>query len=356
MSKTLLKPLVIGDLTVPIPIIQAGMGVQVAKSELAGAVGRANAVGCISTVGIGTLEGHLNNYIEESNKRLDWQLKNARKLAPGGVLAVNIMMALSNYDEIVKVCVRNKVDMIITGAGLPLSLPGLTKGSGIKLIPVISSGRSLAILLKAWHRRYRKMPDAVIVEGPLCGGHLAFTRDQISHPQSVSIQKLFADVKEVLAPYEAEYQMKIPVLGAENIATAKDVMNMLALGFDGVQIGTRFILTEESGIAPKSKEVYRKAKDSDVTVIQSPLGMPLRVLNTGLVPRILNNEKIPFKCPFRCLRACEAGKVKFCLANALVNTLFGDTENAVFMVGSAIGRINDIIPAEEFFVPFRKML
>ena len=332
------------------------MGVQVAKAELAGAVSKAGGIGCISSVGLGTLEGSLDNYFEETSKNLAIEIRKAREIAPEGILSVNVMMALSNYDDIIKVCVEEKVDIIISGAGLPVSLPGLTEGSNIKIVPVVSSGRSLAILLKAWKRRYNQMPDGVVLEGPLCGGHMAFSWDQLDHTDEVSIDKLLLEVKEALAPYEAESGISVPIIGAENIATCDDIVAMLEMGFDGVQVGTRFICTEESGLDPKSKQVYVDATDDDVVTIQSPLGLPVKVLRTPFSERILKGEKIPFGCPFLCLRACKANKARFCLADALVDTLFGNTEKGLYMVGSAIGKINDIISVNEFLAPLQKMV
>jgi NAD(P)H-dependent flavin oxidoreductase YrpB (nitropropane dioxygenase family) len=332
------------------------MGVQVAKSDLAAAVAKTGAIGCISSVGLGTLEASLDNYILESNRKLTAEIRRARQLAPNRIIGVNAMCALFNYNEIVRVCVEEKVDIIMSGAGLPLSLPELTRGSDIKIIPIISSGRSLAVVLKAWHRRYQRMPDAVIIEGPLCGGHMGFSFDDLAHPERVSIESILADIRAVLVPYEAEYGRAIPVLGAEAIADAGDVLAMLAKGFDGVQVGTRFICTEESGLDPKSKDVFVKARDCDVRIIESPLGLPVKVLNTPLVQKLARHGKVEFGCPFLCLRACKAEKAHFCLADALVHTRFGNVEEGLYMTGSAIGRINDIIPAEEFFVPLRKLL
>ena len=352
----IMLPLKIGNLEVPMPVIQAGMGVQVAKSELAAAVARAGGIGCISSVGLGTIEASLNDYLADSRENLTKEIRNARRLAGGGVIGVNIMVALANYDDMVKVCVDEEVDVIVSGAGLPITLPQFTKGKNIKLIPVVSSGRAMKIILKSWHRRYQVMPDAVIVEGPLCGGHMAFTKEQVIHPELAPIQNILNDVKNSLAPYEAEYDKKIPVIGAENVVTAEDVLKKIEMGFDGVHVGTRFICTEESGIDRKSKEVYVKAGNEDIVVLHSPLGLPVKVLRTPLVEKLLNDEKIPFGCPFKCLRACEASKANFCIADALVNTLHGNVDEGLYMVGSGIGRIKDIIPAEEFFEPFKKLV
>jgi len=349
-------PLKIGDLEVPMPVIQAGMGVQVAKADLAAAVARAGGIGCISSVGLGSREASENDYIADSREHLVKEIQKAKALAPNGIIGVNVMVALSNYNDVIKTCVEQKVDVIVSGAGLPIPLPGLTKGSNIKLIPVVSSGRAMKVILKSWHRRYQVVPDAVIIEGPLCGGHMAFTEEQVLHPELAPIQNILNDVKTELASFEAEYGKKIPLLGAENVVTAKDVLIKLDMGFDGVHVGTRFICTEESGIDIKSKEVYVNAKDEDVVVLHSPLGLPVKVLRTPLVEKLIKGEKIPFGCPFRCLRACEAKEAKFCIADALLDTLDGNTEKGLYMVGSGIGRVNDIIPAEEFFEPLKKLV
>jgi len=349
-------PLKIGNLEVAMPVVQAGMGVQVAKSELAAAVARAGGVGCISSVGLGTFEASLNDYLADSRENLAKEIRNARRFANGGVIGVNVMVALANYNDIVNVCVQEKVDIIISGAGLPINLPELTKDSGIKLVPVVSSGRAMKLILKSWHRRYQVMPDAVVIEGPLCGGHMAFTKEQVVHPELAPIQDILRDVKEEIAPYEAEYGRKIPLLGAENVVNADDVLQKINMGFDGVHVGTRFICTDESGIDRKSKEVYAKAKAEDIVILHSPLGLPVKVLRTPLVDKLLKGEKIPFGCPFKCLRACEATEARFCIANALVKTMDGETDEGLFMVGSGIGRVNDIIPAEEFFEPLKKLV
>jgi len=331
-----------------VPVIQAGMGVQVATAPLAAAVAHSGGIGCISSVGLGSLEGSLSDYLNVSRRRLAEEIQAARRMAPEGVLAVNVMVALSNYDEIVGVCVAGKVDMIISGAGLPISLPGLTGESPVCLVPVISSGRAMNVILKTWHRRYHRIPDAVIVEGPLCGGHLGFSVEQIAHPETVTISRLLAEVRAVLAPFEAAYGRRVPVLGAEKLSTPDDVRAMLALGFDGVQVGTRFICTNESGIHPASKQVYVNATERDIVVIDSPLGLPVRVLRSPLVERLLRGEKIPFRCPFQCLRACDARAARFCIANALTATIFGPTDTALFMTGCGIGNVNDLIPAASF--------
>jgi nitronate monooxygenase len=301
------------------------------------------------------LEGSYAQYTQESSKHLALQIQAARRLAPQGVIAVNVMVALSNYDEIIGVCVREGVDLIISGAGLPISLPGLTGQSRTKLVPVISSGRALQVIMRTWHRRYQRIPDAVIVEGPLCGGHMGFSYEQLAAPETVPITAILRDVRAVLAPFEAEYGRRVPIIGAESLITTDDILAMLALGFDGVQVGTRFICTEEAGIAHASKEMYVRANNSDVLLIDSPMGMPVRVLRNQLTDRLGRGEKIPFRCPFQCLRACHAASVRFCIADAMVHNFFGNTDQGIYLTGPAVGRVKEIIPAEEFFVPLRRM-
>lgn len=336
-----------------IPVIQAGMGVQVATSTLAAAVMRTGAIGCISSVGLGTFEGSHADYLNDSTINLAKQIRKAREDAPNGILAVNVMVALSIYDAMVQVCIDEGVDIIISGAGLPLNLPDLTKDSSIAIVPVVSSARAMNVIMRTWHRRYQRIPDAVIVEGPLCGGHMAFTYEQVEHPETVPIHTIGEEVRAVLAPYEAEYEQTVPMIGAEGIVTCDDVEHMLGLGFDGVQIGTRFICTEEANIDIKSKQMYVNATEDDIVLMHSPLGMPVKVLRSPLVEKLLANEKVPFGCPFKCLRACDANTARFCIADALIHTHFGKTDEALYMTGSHVGRVNDIIPAEEFFEPLQ---
>ena len=239
---------------------------------------------------------------------------------------------------------------------MPLKLPELTNGSNIKLIPVVSSGRALKLILRTWHRRYQKLPDAVIIEGPLCGGHMGFSHEQLANVSKIKIADILKDVKLILDPYEAEYNVNIPVIGAEAVTCFDDVMHKIEMGFDGVQVGTRFICTEEANIDRKSKEVYLNAKSDDIIILNSPLGMPVKVLKTPLSEKLIQGKKVPFGCPFQCLRGCKAAKVNFCIADALFKTVDGDVEGGLFMTGSAVGKVNDIIPVEEFFVPFKKFL
>ena len=282
------------------PVIQAGMGVRIGMAELASAVIKNGGYGTIASVGIGDVERGKIRFVEECNENFALEIRKARELAQGAKpLGVNVMVALSNYEEIVRTAVAEGVDYIISGAGLPLPLPEYVGDAEIALIPVISSGRAFEVVVKTWLRKYNRKPDAVIIEGPKCGGHLGFTLDMIEHPETCSMDKLFAEVKEVATRYD----LHIPFIAAEEVASRADIEKFLKMGYDGVQIGTYFITTEEAGIARESKQVFVDAKPEDVVVIKSPVGLPVRVLKTPLVQRVLSGNRERFTCPYRCLRS-----------------------------------------------------
>ncbi len=329
------------------PVIQAGMGVRIGMAELASAVINNGGFGTIASVGIGDIERGKFRFVDECNENFALEIQKAKKLCNGRKpLGVNVMVALSNYEEIVRTAVAEKVDFIISGAGLPLPLPEYVGDADVALIPVISSGRAFEVVVKTWQRKYNRKPDAVIVEGPKCGGHLGFTLEMIEHPETCSMDLLLAEVKEVMGRYGLTH---IPVLAAEEVASRADIEKFLKMGFDGVQIGTYFITTEESGIAKESKQVFVDAKAEDVVVIKSPVGLPVRVLRTPLVQRVLTGGKEKFTCPYRCLRSCNPAKSLFCIAKALLATWRGDTENGLYMVGCNIEAVKKIYPVKEFF-------
>ncbi len=336
----------IRDLESRFPVIQAGMGVRVGGALLAATTAKLGGYGTIASVGLGDIEKSKTDFINESNRVLREEIAKARQLCVKGPIGVNIMVALSNYRELVEESVRSGADFIISGAGLPIPLPEYVGTSNVAIIPVVSGGRALQVLLSAWARRYARKPDAVIVEGPMNGGHLGFSMEQISDPQSCSIDKLLHEVKQVLKDMDCADK---PVIAAEMVASRADIERMISIGYDGVQVGTHFIASEEAGIDRKSKEVYVKASSKDVTVIKSPVGLPVRVLKTPLVERVISGNREKFTCPYRCLRTCNPGKVPFCIAKALLATWRGDTENGLYMSGCNVDAIKEVYPLEKFF-------
>ena len=329
------------------PVIQAGMGVRIGGAKLAAATARLGGFGTIASVGLGDIEKSKTDFINESNKVLRNELITAKKISEEkGPIGVNIMVALSNYKELVYESIRSGADFIISGAGLPLYLPEFTAEHDIALIPVISSARAARVLLETWKRRYQRTPDALIIEGPYNGGHLGFTPEQIENPQSCSIDKLYNEIKEILPEFACE---NIPLIAAEMVSSRQDIEKMLNIGFSGVQIGTYFIASEEAGIDRKSKELYVKASSKDIAVIKSPVGLPVRVLKTSLVERLLSGKKEKFSCPYRCLRTCNPAKAPFCIAKALLAVWSGDIENGLFMCGCNVDAITEIYPLGKFF-------
>jgi len=343
-----LQPLKIRNLTATYPVIQAGMGVRIGSAELAAAVVNAGGFGTISTVGLGDVNNtDITNYFAHCSEALAGLIRQAREASAGKkLLGINVMVALANYKEIVQTAVAEKVDFIISGAGLPLQLPEFVGDADIALIPVISSGRAFELVVKTWIRKYNRLPDAVIVEGPRCGGHLGFTMEQIEHPETCSLDKLLVEVKEVSLKYGMP---DLPTLAAGEVACRADIENFLRMGYDGVQIGTYFITAKEAGIADASKQVFINATNDDITIIKSPVGLPVRVIKTKLVQKVLSGERTPFTCPYRCLRSCNPAQSLFCIARALMATWSGDVDNGLFMCGCNLDSVKKIYPIQEFF-------
>ncbi len=337
----------IGNLESKYPVIQAGMGVRVGTAKLAAATIKSGGMGVIASVGLGEdFDRSLRVYEEESQKNLIKEIKAARELTGGkGPLGVNIMVVLTNYESMVKAAVDAGIDFIISGAGLPLRLPEYTKEE-IPLVPVVSSGRALELILRTWQRKYNRNPAAVIVEGPLCGGHLAFNREQLNEPEKYPLDLLYKETKEVLEKYSIG---DIPLLAAGAISEPGDVLAALKMGYQGVQIGTRFICTEESGLSENGKKLYVDSKSEDTAIISSPVGMPVRVIKSPLVQRILAGKREPFACPYKCLRSCDKNVVLVCIARALMYAWDGNIDKGLFMTGYDLDRVNDIIPIDKFF-------
>ncbi len=348
LSKVGLK---IKDFSSPFPVIQAGMGVRVGIGRLAGTVINEGGMGVIASVGLGDVRRSLGaNYKDESSSQLREEIRTARKITGGrGPLGVNVMVALTNYENLVRTAVDEGVEFVISGAGLPLRLPAYVDEK-TAIIPVISSKRALELVMKTWKKRYNRVPDAIIIEGPLCGGHMGFSEEQLKNPETCAIDILYNEIKAYLAGLGLS---DIPLIAAEGVVDKEDIERYLNMGFQGVQIGTRFICIEESGMDPVGKQVYVNAGEEDVVLIKSPVGLPVRVLKTPLVERVMAGNKEDFSCPYKCLITCDWRTVPFCIARALLAAREGDIDNGIFLVGQNVGRINDVISTKEFFDSLR---
>jgi len=336
----------IGSFSADIPLVQGGMGVRVSLASLASAVANEGGIGTISSMGLGDLEDSKQEYERISREALIREIRKARSMTDGHI-AVNFMGVLSNVNDLVKTAVREGVDMIAYGAGLPTKLPALVDDSGVNLVPIISSARVAEFILRTWDKRYERTADGLILEGPLAGGHLGFSVEQLEHIENYSLEKLLPEVMEAIKPYEDKYGKKIPIITAGGIYNGKDIARMLSLGASGVQMGTRFVCTEECDVSQQFKQAYLDVKEEDIIIIKSPVGMPGRAINNRFLKNLEVKGKLKIKCPYRCLTACKVDKARYCIAQALVNSYFGDVDHGLIFCGQNAYRINKIVTVKE---------
>jgi nitronate monooxygenase len=344
-----MKSLKIGNLSIAIPVIQGGMGVGISLSGLASAVANEGGVGVISSAGLGLLYKNLSmNYLEASIYGLKEEIRKAREKTLG-VIGVNIMVAMTNFVDMVKTAISEKADMIIAGAGLPLDLPlFLRKDSNTKLVPIVSSARAVRIICEKWKSKYDYMPDAVVVEGPKAGGHLGFKADQIGDT-NYSLEKLVPEIVNELKTFEEKYKRKIPVFAAGGIYTGGDIRNIMKLGAAGVQMGTRFVTTNECDASEGFKQAYIDAREEDVKIIKSPVGLPGRAIFSSFIQKVNDGKRQPKKCPFKCITTCDISKSPYCIIVALINALKGNFRNGFAFAGSNAFRANRITSVKEVF-------
>lgn len=351
-----MKILNIGGLIATFPIIQGGMGIGVSLSRLSSAVANEGGIGVISTVAIQkvVLTHESSNYRKDSIKALTQEIRKSRKLSKG-IIGVNIMVALSNFADMVRVSIAEKIDIIFSGAGLPLDLPKYLIGqdSKTKLVPIVSSGRAVKIIIKKWKEKFNYIPDAIVVEGPLAGGHLGFKKENIEK-EEYQLEKLVPEIKHAVEPFEKEYNVKIPVIAGGGIYTGEDIDKIMQLGADGVQMGTRFVTTVECDASDEFKQAYLDAGKDDVVIIESPVGMPGRALRNKFVEESKNGLTKPKGCPYHCIVTCDPKESLYCIADALVNAQNDMLESGLAFAGSNVYRNDRIITVHELFTTLEK--
>lgn len=349
-----MKPLHIGSLTIPLPVVQGGMGVGVSLSGLASAVANEGGVGVISSAGLGLLYRKMGgDFIEANIAGLKEELRKAREKSLG-VIGVNIMVAMSNFADLVKTSIAEKADIIFSGAGLPLNLPGfLTKESVTKLVPIVSSGRAARIICEKWKNEYDYLPDAFVVEGPKAGGHLGFKLEQIDD-ENYSLQRLIPQVVAVVREYEAKYNKEIPVIAAGGVYTGADIREMLSLGASAVQMGTRFVTTTECDASDAFKQTYIDARAEDVEIINSPVGMPGRAIHNKFLEKVKLGYKQPIRCPFKCIRTCDISSSPYCIITALISAFKGNFLNGYAFAGTNAYLAEKIISVKETFTDIKR--
>ncbi|MGL5771873.1 MAG: NAD(P)H-dependent flavin oxidoreductase [Bacteroidales bacterium] len=342
-----MKNLKFGELTARVPIIQGGMGVGISLSGLASAVANEGGVGVISSAGLGLLYNKLSsNYAEASILGLKEELRKAREKAKG-IIGVNVMVAMTNFADMVKTSIAEKADIIFSGAGLPLDLPGfLTKDSVTKLVPIVSSARAVKIICEKWKNNYDYLPDAVVVEGPKAGGHLGYKENQLSD-ESFSLEQVLPEVVREVRFFEEKYNVEIPVIAAGGIYTGEDIHRMMELGATGVQLGTRFVTTHECDASDEFKHTYINASEKDIEIIKSPVGMPGRAIFSNFIKEVREGKKQPKSCPYHCIRTCDISKSPYCIMLALFNAFKGNLNRGYAFAGANAHRADKILSVKE---------
>jgi NAD(P)H-dependent flavin oxidoreductase YrpB (nitropropane dioxygenase family) len=261
------------------------------------------------------------------------------------------MVALSDFHDMVKIVVEEEADLVFIGAGLPLRglevlVPDKLKKVKTKFVPIVSSSRAAKIIFQYWQKNYNHLPDAVVVEGPLAGGHLGFKKEQIDNPV-YSLEKILPEVISVVRSFEKEFDKNIPVIAAGGIYNGADIHKYIQLGAQGVQMATRFVATYECDASIKFKEAYLECQKDDLTIIDSPVGMPGRAVKNKFLEEVSSGVRKPFKCPWKCLKTCDVKKAPYCIALALTNAQQGKLEGGFAFAGSNAYRVDKIISVKE---------
>jgi NAD(P)H-dependent flavin oxidoreductase YrpB (nitropropane dioxygenase family) len=343
----MMKPLIIGDLVAKIPIIQGGMGVGVSRSRLAGAVAREGGIGIISTAQIGYDEpDFIKHQIETNLMAIKKHLKLAKEAAMGGIVGVNIMVATKQFDRYVKAACEGGADVIISGAGLPVSLPELVKGFKTKIAPIVSSIKAASVILKMWDKKFKTTADFIVIEGPRAGGHLGFSKEQLDHLEELDYDTEIKGIIECKKEFEDKYHRPIPVVIAGGIFDREDIKHAIELGADGVQIATRFVVTEECDASQEYKNAYLNAKEEDVKIVISPVGMPGRAIMNSFLKSVDGKRIAVTKC-FNCLEHCNPKDTPYCITKALINAVEGNLEEGLIFCGDNVHRLNKMTTVKE---------
>lgn len=347
MEVIYIKPLVIGDLIAKVPIIQGGMGVGVSRSSLAGAVAKVGGIGVLSCAHIGYDEDDFETNTLNANLRaLKKHILKAKESCVDGLVGVNIMVAIENYELFVKEAINAGVDLIISGAGLPSKLPAFTKGSNVKIAPIVSSAKATSLILKMWDKKNATTADLIVVEGPKAGGHLGYHSESLDDIDSIDYDAEFQEILEVAKTYGDKYNKNIPVIAAGGISDSDGVKKYIDLGASGVQIGTRFVTTHECDAHENFKLSYINAHEDNIKIVKSPVGLPGRAIRNSFIENVENSRPAIIKC-YNCLVPCNPKNTPYCISEALINAVKGDVDNGLLFCGSDAYKINKISSVKE---------
>lgn len=346
-------PLIIGNRTIPLPLIQGGMGIGVSLNNLAAAVANEGGIGVIAGAMIGFKEKDVAKNPEEADRRaLTSEIRAAREKSHGaaGLLGINIMVALCNFAVLVRTALAEKIDIIFAGAGIPTDLPAYLREAAekaqeeiqTKLAPIVSSARAATIIAKKWLANYDHAPDLVVVEGPQAGGHLGFKPADLDRAEH-ALHSLVPQVREAIKPFEDKCGRAIPILAGGGVYTGGDIYKLMKLGASGVQMATRFVATWECDASLAFKKAYLTATATDQMIINSPVGMPGRAIHSRFLEDMENGLKSPLGCIYRCLKTCDPKSTPYCISLALINAQRGLLDRGFAFAGFNVDRVNDIV-------------
>ena len=329
------RPLKMGNIEAKVPLIQGGMGVGISLGRLAGAVAKEGGIGIISAAQIGFKEPDFDTNTQEANLRaIQKEYDKARAIAPDGIIGFNIIVAMRHYEEYVRAAIDAGADLILSGAGLPTDLPRIAGDSRAKLAPIVSTDKSAKVILKYWGRKYKRMPDLLVIEGPKAGGHLGFTKEQLKAYDQAAYDAEVSDILDTVRSYEEEFQCRIPVALAGGIENKAQAEHAFSLGVDAIQAATRFVTTEECDAHIKYKEAYLNAKETDIVIVKSPVGMPGRAILNPFMEKVMAGERIPHSSCHGCLQKCNPSEIPYCITDALVHAARGEVDDALLFCGA----------------------
>lgn len=319
----------IGGKEIKVPVVQGGMGVGVSLANLAGNVAKCGGIGIISTAQIGYRDPDFNKHPIECNlKAVQSEIKKAKEIAGGnGLIGVNIMVVTRQYEAYVKAAIEGGADLIISGAGLPMELPGIAGTAKVLLAPIVSGKRALRVILNYWKKHFNRTPDMVVVEGPMAGGHLGFSKEELQHYENNSYDQTLQEILDMTNP------MEIPTVMAGGVYDRNDMLHYLSMGADGVQVATRFVTTYECDAHINYKQAYIQAKKDDIVIVKSPVGMPGRAIHNDFLDRVTNGERFMKGCR-QCITTCDPATTPYCITQALIHAVEGNVEEGLLFCGS----------------------
>jgi nitronate monooxygenase len=357
MAEEHMPPLRLGDFEMSLPIVQGAMGVGISLDGLVSAVIKEGCMGTLSPVGGGEVKGYVGKmpYVEANTRALREEIREVRRRTRGysGGLAVNVMTVLTDAQALIETALEENVDVLVSGAGIKKDLPKLMAGAKTLMVPIVSSARVAEALFEVIWGPQGRIPDAVIVEGPMAGGHLGFKKydpkkpletRNLNNPKFVAhgVEEILGEVLAVVRKYETP-DRKIPVIVGGGVYYGGDIKKFLALGASGVQMATRFVTTYECDASMAFKQAYLDSKEKDIILIDSPAGMPGRAINNEFLESVARGKRIPANCPFHCLITCNPKESPYCIAQALVNARRGNLEEGYAFAGANAWRCEELV-------------